>query len=151
MNNKGFTLTELIVTMAIISVISLISLPAITELQKSGRQAVYESYEKVLVNGAKLYVDKYDRDLFLRKETNPQCVSITYDNLKNEDLIKEFKGRKGEKVNSDATYINATKSNGSVTYEVAFEIDRNGSKVYQKEIDSFQCLNINISGENETK
>ena len=130
MNNKGFTLTELIVTMAIIGVISLISLPAITELQKSGRQAVYESYEKVLVNGAKLYVDKYDRDLFVRNQTGSQCVVITYDDLVNENLIKEYNGNKGETIDKDKTFVNATKKNGKLKYDFSLYVNKGNNTVY---------------------
>ena len=90
MNNKGFTLTELIVTMAIMAVITMISLPAIDKVQSENRQTIYESYGKVLLNGAKLYVDKYDRDLFKRNVNSNQCVSINYADLINEDLIKPF-------------------------------------------------------------
>ena len=130
MNNKGFTLTELIVTMAIIIVISLISLPAITELQKSGRQAVYESYEKVLVNGAKLYVDKDDRDLFSRNQTDSQCVVITYDDLVNENLIKKYNGNKGETINKDKTFVNATKENGKLKYDFSLYVNKGNVIVY---------------------
>lgn len=131
MNNKGFTLTELIVTMAIISVISLISLPAITELQKSGRQAVYESYEKVLLNGAKLYVDKYDRDLFIRNQTDPpQCVVITYDDLVNENLIKKYNGNKGETINEDRTFVIATKEEGKLKYDFSLYVNKGNVIVY---------------------
>ena len=130
MNNKGFTLTELIVTMAIIIVISLISLPAITELQKSGRQAVSESYEKVLVNGAKLYVDKYDRDLFSRNQTDSQCVVITYDDLVNENLIKKYNGNKGETINKDKTFVNATKENGKLKYDFSLYVNKGNVIVY---------------------
>ena len=144
MNNKGFTLTELIVTMAIISVISLISLPAITELQKSGRQAVYESYEKVLVNGAKLYVDKYDRDLFVRSQTTEQCVVITYEDLVNENLIKEYNGNKGETINKDKTFVYATKENGKLKYDFSLNVNKGDDTVYSTNNNNLRKCNDHI-------
>ena len=54
MNNKGFTLTELIVVMVLIGIISLIAFPAIDKLQTQNQKEIYYEYEKVLKVGAKL-------------------------------------------------------------------------------------------------
>lgn len=152
MNNKGFTLTELIVTMAIMAVITMISLPAIDKVQSENRQTIYESYGKVLLNGAKLYVDKYDRDLFKRNVNLNQCVSINYADLINEDLIKPFKGTSKEKIVNDMSkneipYVNATKKDGHVTYEVSLKIKKGNNLVYDKS-SSMKCNHVDISASN---
>lgn len=143
MNNKGFTLTELIVTMALVTLISLISFPTITNLQRSSKQQIYESYEKVLINGAKLYVDKYDRDLFSKNNQSEQCVSINYSDLISENLIKEIKN-KNEKIDSDNTYINAKKKNYNVTYEASFQLKENEVITYKSIKNTPRCSHINI-------
>ncbi|MDO5003024.1 MAG: prepilin-type N-terminal cleavage/methylation domain-containing protein [bacterium] len=142
MNDKGFTLTELIVTMALVTLISMISYPAITNLQRSSKQQIYESYEKVLVNGAKLYVDKYDRDLFVRNQTGSQCVVITYDDLVNENLIKEYNGNKGETINKDKTFVNATKENGKLKYNFSLYVNKGNAEAYSNNDTLIKCKYI---------
>ena len=142
MNDKGFTLTELIVTMALVTLISMISYPAITNLQRSSKQQIYESYEKVLVNGAKLYVDKYDRDLFDRNNKKEQCVSITYSDLIRENLIKKIKN-KNETVDSKSTFVNARKKDYNVTYEVSIQM-KNNEVITYKNVKDTRCTHIDI-------
>lgn len=130
MNNKGFTLTELIVTLAIMGVILGLSFPAITNLQTKNQLQVYKTYENVLITGSKLYVDKYDIDLF--EKGIESCVKITYDDLRYEEFIKNFKSKKKEVVDSNNTFVYASKSsNGSVSYEVSLRTIRGNSIVYQ--------------------
>ena len=76
MDNKGFTLSELIVTIALVGVVMAISFPAITKLQSENQREIYKSYEKGLINAAKLYVDKYGRDLWVSPVKNATCVKI---------------------------------------------------------------------------
>lgn len=159
MNQKGFTLTELIVTMALLGVISAIAFPAITKLQTQNQKQMYKTYEKALLNGAKLYVDKYGRDLWDSPVTDPTCVIITYKDLTDEDLIKPFNGmKKKEQVNDDKdkTYVLATKNDNSVTYIVSLEViipENNSithSNTKDKEKKEGKCTWQNIRGENTT-
>lgn len=145
MNSKGFTLTELIVTMALMGVISAIAFPAITKLQTQNQKQVYKTYEKVLLNGAKLYVDKYGRDLWVSPVTTPTCVIITYEDLRYEDLIKEFDGmKKGETVDPDNTYVLATKVDTSVTYDVSLVIKQGSNKTYNNLKTNNDCESVNL-------
>ena len=145
MNNKGFTLTELIVTMALLGVVIAIAFPAITKLQTENQKQIYETYEKVLLTGAKLYVDKFDRDLWVNPVTVKTCRIITYNDLIYEDLIKEFDGmKKGEIVDSSNTYVRATKKNNSVTYEVSLAIKQGNSYTYKNIKTKDNCYHVEL-------
>lgn len=146
MNNKGFTLSELIVTMAILGVVMAIAFPAITKLQTQNQKQVYETYEKALVNAAKLYVDKFNRDLWDTNLTQATCVKITYCDLEYEDLIKKFDGmKKNEVVDRTNTFVYATKdTNNSVTYEVSLRITQNSAETYKNTLNSSRCSHIKL-------
>ena len=153
MDNRGFTLSELIVTIALLGVVLAISFPAITKLQTQNQQQVYETYEKALLNAAKLYVDKYDRDLWKKPVTEEtKCVIIKYEDLKYEDLIKEFDGmKKGETVDQDKTYVLATKEYDfvtkeykSLTYKVSLVIQNGEAITHNAEKDPVGCDWYNI-------
>ena len=64
MNNKGFTLIEIIVVVIIIGVISAISIPVIRKISDDNKNSMYEQYRNVLVEYAKIYVEDYRDDLF---------------------------------------------------------------------------------------
>ncbi len=133
MNNKGFTLTELIVTIALVSVIMGISLPAITKLQTENKKLVYETYEKALKTGAELYVDKFSRDLW-KKEDNDTCIIIRYSDLICEDLIKKYNGGKGETVidstsDPESTAVYATKNGSNITYQIQLKIKNKSNQI----------------------
>lgn len=133
MNSKGFTLTELIVTMVLIGVVTLIAFPSITRLQTQNKNESYYEYENVLKTAAKLYVDKYNRDLWGTNEG--RCHTIKFQDLKNENLVKDYKGKQNENVVISNSFINATKNNSTkeVTYEIYLEIKntKTGKLVYK--------------------
>lgn len=140
MDNKGFTLSELIVTIALVGVVMAISFPAITKLQSENQREIYKSYEKGLINAAKLYVDKYGRDLWVSPVENATCVKITYNDLRYEDLIKEFDGmKKNEVVDEEKTFVYATKQKTNVTYVVSFATKQGGNQVYNSETETKSC------------
>ena len=90
MNKKGFTLTELIVTIALIGIISMLAFPSIRKLKEDNSLEKYKTYEKVMENGAKLYVDSNKSDLFQYYHHK----IITYDMLMDKKLIEAFEDEK---------------------------------------------------------
>jgi len=55
LNNKGFTLVELLVTVAILGIISGISIPLIKNIQYQQRIKQFETYKTNMISSAKLY------------------------------------------------------------------------------------------------
>ncbi len=88
MNNKGYTLIELIITVAILAIITFIVFPTVLNIQAENNQTKYETYQESIEYAGKLYVDIYQKDLFTKGQAKT-CV-ITYDNLLEEDLIKDI-------------------------------------------------------------
>lgn len=139
MNNKGATLIEVIVVMVIIGIITVMAFPSITKLQTQNSNKTYLEYEKVLETGAKLYVDKYNRDLWGLNEGG--CKGIPVQNLLNEKLIKDFVGKKNEVVDKGQTFVNVTKNNSTkkVSYQVYLVIKKGSKTVYKPSSSVSRC------------
>ncbi len=133
-NNKGFTLVELLATIAIMGMIMMLVTPSIVNLQNNNKKKKFEYYGKTLVEAAKLYVQKEGDDITsLGVSDWVGCVDITYQDLLTNDLIKSFE---------DTDYI----CNGKVRFtrrsngdSYAYNLVCN-SKNYKK--DSFSSINI---------
>ncbi len=90
-SDKGFTLVELLATIAIMGMIMMMVIPSITNLQNSNKKKKFEYYGKTLVEAAKLYVQKEGDDITSLGITDwVGCVDITYQDLLAADLIKPF-------------------------------------------------------------
>ena len=64
MNNKGFTLVELLVAITILGIIMVIALPQLSNIQNNNRTTKYKKYVETMLTSGKLYVDAYTEDLF---------------------------------------------------------------------------------------
>ncbi len=87
-NNKGFTLVELLVSIAILGIITGMSIPLIRNIRFYNEQRKFKSYGKTLLTGAKLYRDSYEEDLFGHKKSG--CALLSFDQLQDKGLIKDF-------------------------------------------------------------
>ena len=76
MNNKGFTMVELLVAMAIMGLLIIMAFPTIRAIQTNDTNKKFETFGKTLLSGAKLYVDSYGEDLFTSSLEN-ETVDIT--------------------------------------------------------------------------
>ena len=83
---QGFTLVEVIITLAIIGVIFVIALPLIGNLKEANKDKSFEAYGDAFKSASKLYVDADSKDLFGAYDVG--CAEITYDQLLDADLIK---------------------------------------------------------------
>ena len=88
MKNRGFTLIELVVSIAILGIIMVIALPAINTFSGDNEMKKYVAYEKTLKGAAKLFSDAYDEDLFGYKNTG--CQMIKYKDLADKHLIEDI-------------------------------------------------------------
>lgn len=130
-NNKGFTLTELLVTIAIMGIITAIAFPAITKLQQENKEEEYKSYEKILVNGAKLYMDDHsDIWKFSKENAMNECRNMRTSALSS--YIKEY-NKNG--ITCDGSYIIIQKDiDYNITYTpVVICKKNNGVEVYHTE------------------
>lgn len=133
MNNKGFTLVEVLATFAVMGIILGIAFPAVDRLYSENKKEIYKSYEAGFLAAAKLYVDQYDRDLW-PNPANTACVKITYNDIKCEDLIKKFTGQsKNEQVDENNSFVYAIKKDSKVNYEVYLVIKNGGKVLYKSE------------------
>ena len=111
MNNKGFTLVEVLVVMSISALILMIALPSITKLSSSNKETKKKQYESSIIAGAKLYVESKEIDL----NWNGNTTTITFNTLKTNNYVKTNKG-----CNTNNVTITVTKniSTNKKTYVV---------------------------------
>ena len=70
MNNKGFTMVELLVAMAIMGLLVIMAFPTIRAVQTNNTNTKYQEYGNAAVSAAKLYTDSYADDMFNYEDTN---------------------------------------------------------------------------------
>ena len=124
-SNKGFTLTELLVTMAILAVITGISIPLIINIQQSQTKRKYKVYGETLISSAKLYNDSYGEDLFGKRESD--CRVVTYADLEDKKLVKDI-DMSGISCKSDKTMVRIQKAGKTYgyTYKIGCGAEKNG-------------------------
>ena len=112
-NNKGFTLTELLVVVVILGIITGISIPLIRGLSASLERKKYTNYADSVLSASKLYNDSYSEDLFGHKEYG--CAYIKYDDLVERNLLKDIQIT-DISCNSENTYVRVIKQKDKYGY-----------------------------------
>lgn len=86
MNKKGFTLIEMLIVIILIGLVLVIAVPAVRNLTYGSSTKKYEQYEKVILEGAKLYTSSYRGEL---ANDSSDCFTIPYSNLVKEGFLVE--------------------------------------------------------------
>jgi type IV pilus assembly protein PilA len=98
MNKKGFTLVELLATITIIGIVSLIVIPNVIKLIKGTEQDIFNVNEESLVDAAEAY---YSVNIDLLPDDLESIVIVTLDELIDGGYSKEMKGLDDGKVFCD--------------------------------------------------
>lgn len=83
MNNKGFTLVELLAIVVIISIIATVAVPNITNEINSSDKHTQNVVDESIENASKLYVAKYYAKQFI----NGKQIKFTLNDLENDGLL----------------------------------------------------------------
>ena len=89
MNNKGFTMVELLVAMAIMGLLIIMAFPTIRAIQTNNNNTKYKEYGTSAISATKIYTDSYAEDLFDDEQSNEFKV-VYFDELAKKDLIKDI-------------------------------------------------------------
>ena len=112
-NKNGFTLTELLVVIVILGIVSTLSIPIIRNAQMRNENRKYTNYLESLKYSAKLYVDSYSDDLFGNEKSG--CAVISFGDLKTKTLLKDI-DIDNISCNSDDTFVKVVKINDRYGY-----------------------------------
>lgn len=105
MNNKGFTLVEIISVIAVIAILSLVAIPVVSNSIKKSEQNAFKSTVKNIVDAAKIYraSEGYSQETFdiidvtgdtLDYENKSQILSGTIQFVNNEYIINDIRNEK---------------------------------------------------------
>ncbi len=138
MNKKALTLIELVVTIAILGIITIVAIPSVKNIQELNIDKKFVAFEKSIAAASKLYVDNYQEDIFGSRGTG--CEIIYYEDLKAKDLIEDIQVKDtncnnyGAPAEHDYTFIIARRTkNMNVNYETYMSCrDSNNKIVYGK-------------------
>jgi len=121
MNNKGFTLVEVLIVIAIIGVIMVMVFPSINNLLNSNKEELCNYYKDVLVERAKMMVDRNEDDLL-----SSGSYTFTYN-----EIVKEYPLADNKNLDcSSNTLVKVVKNNNKFNYEVTlYCIEKESNKV----------------------
>ena len=112
-NNKGFTLVELLVTISILGIVSVMAMPIVRNIVEANNMKKFITYKDSVESSAKLYVDSYAEDLFGKR--NSGCTYVTYDQMQEKSLIKDII-QDSVSCDSSKTFVKVVKLNGKYSY-----------------------------------
>lgn len=113
-NNKGFTLVEVLVTVTILGIITLVALPVINAISSKLNDNKLSAYKGVIESGAKIYTDSHDIDLFGYQKNG--CVDVYYTKLVSDKVIEELDFT-NQNVVVDKIFVRVKKVNDNYDYE----------------------------------
>ena len=129
MNNKGFTMVELLVAMAIMGLLIIMAFPTIRAVQTNNEKKKYEEYGKAVISASKLYVDSYGEDI-LDPDQNNQFTTIYINDLVQKDLIKDINVSGVSCINGE-TNVNLVKYNDDYAYCLHLKCYSGTTSVYE--------------------
>ncbi len=121
MNHKGFTLVELLATMAVLAVLMLLAIPNVIGVVQNNKNKTYIEDAKKLVTLAEY---KINSDPNLKpSQGSSACFYMEY-----LDLSKELdEPPNGGQYDRDKSYVYVLNSNGEIQYQVQLIENKNGS------------------------
>ncbi len=130
LNNKGFTLVEMLAVVIILGVLAAIMVPTVTSMIRKNQQDNFKNLNKSIISAAKMYMSDNRYEITLDGQTCGGGVtkrSITYigeQEIKNsqipiQTLINNDYLTDGDMLNEDKQEIDREKSYIKVTYNCA--------------------------------
>ena len=129
-DKRGFTLVEVIATITILGVITMISLPIISSIQSQFRNTKYDKYKDSLESAAKLYIDSKSKDEFGNQ--NSGCVDVPYQKLLDQKLIDEI-DIVDTTCNNAETFVRVKKSNDTYDFTSKVVCTKGETEVYRSD------------------
>ena len=123
MNNKGFTLIEIVTVIALLSIVGIITLPKINDAIKTSRADQLEEVRENIVKSTEVYLNnKCGRDTYNKLIDNDE-VRIYLNSIKECGLIdkKIYNPVSGDYFNIDNEYVDVTIDEvGVLDYKLSF-------------------------------
>ena len=140
MNNKGFTMVELLVAMAIMGLLIIMAFPTIRAIQTNNTDTKYKEYGKAAISAAKLYIDSYSEDVF-DPEKNNEYQIIPLKNMETKDLLKDVNVSGSTCI--DGSSVRVVKYNNDYDFCLNLHCKAGGKSVYDEVDKKGTCKDFN--------
>ncbi len=121
MKNKGFTLVELIVVIAIMGVLLIVAFPSVTKLQQTNKYKKIASFGQSMVASCKLYVDQNQEDLW-GSSTATGTKTVQMSTLISANLLKAYTDTK-DKCTAGSVAVTRTGSKDKFDYTYSYTVN----------------------------
>ena len=146
-DKRGFTLIEVLVSIAIMGILLIITLPQVNKIRQDNKTKKYETYENSIERAAKLYLDSNSKDLFGYHETG--CAIVKYTELKSSNLLKQFQESEVKCDNDEETYVVVYKVKDEYRYTTSLVCRKNNTIVYPENKDLTKLPTCENEGEED--
>ena len=120
MNNKGFTLIEVVTAVVIMSLLGTIAVTSMMSVLKSGNDKYYKNQEDMVIVAEKEYYSDHKGELPIESDTS----TITLDELIESDYIDTVKDSKGNICNGKSTVTVSKIDKEKYKYKVELDCPR---------------------------
>ena len=138
---KGFTMVELLVAMAIMSLLLIMAFPVIRSVQTNNTNKKFDEYGKSAISAAKLYVDSYGDDLFEPDITN-QFKPITFNDMVKKGLLKDINLSDSTCINNSSVIVVKYKDDYSYCLHLVCKTIEGDSTIYEENNRKGSCQNF---------